>query len=67
MQTSLAAMQTALRVLSALNDRLPAASSDVDELHRLAPGRTDRPLDELACEVIQFALQARAKARTAGR
>ena len=65
MQHSLAAMTTALRVLTAITDHQPPTPADLEELRRMAPGRADMPLDELACGVIQLALKGRAIARQA--
>jgi hypothetical protein len=63
MPDSLAAMKVALRVLAALSEKLPPPSADIEELRRIAPGGDDVPLDDLACEVIQRAVRARAAAR----
>ena len=57
-------MQVALRVLMAITDRQLPAPQDIRELRRLAPLSADTPIDELACEVIQLALNNRAEART---
>ena len=66
MQQSLAEMKTALRVLTALNEKQAPATEDVEELRSLAPpDARDLPLDELACEVIQAALKRRAAVRRA--
>ena len=63
MENSLSAMETALRVLSALTHRKNLDPNDEDELRRLAGNTQTGNLDELACEVIQRAIHARAKAR----
>ncbi len=63
MPSSLFAMQTALRVLSAFTEKREPEPGDLEELRRLAPGKSDLPADELACEVIQIAIQAGQKAR----
>ena len=65
MQESLAAMQTAVRVLAAITKRCAPDPKDVEALHKLAPLAPDQPPDELACEVIRLALQHRRKARAA--
>ena len=58
------AIKVALRVLTAITqDRHPAAK-DVEELYRLAPEGTYQTLDEVACAVVQNALErARTKLR----
>ena len=56
-------METALRVLAAINERHDPAPADAEELRRLAPGLTEEPLDELACDIIQQALIQRAHLR----
>ena len=56
-------MQTALRVLAAINDKHTPEATDVEELRRLAPMTQDLPVDELACEVIQLAIRARSRDR----
>ena len=53
-------METALRVLTAINERHEPALADAEELRRLAPGLTEEPLDEMACDVIRQALTQRA-------
>ena len=64
MQASLNAMQTAMRVLSAITERRAPAPADVEELRNLSEGKAkDLPLDELACEVIQVAIRHREQAR----
>jgi hypothetical protein len=63
MQQSLAAMNVALRVLTALTEKRHPDPADVEELRRLAPLHADCPLDELACDVIQEAIRRRAEVR----
>lgn len=58
MEQSLKAMTVALRVLTALGiEKRPPDPADVEELKRLAPLRSDAPLEELACDVIQQAVK----------
>lgn len=57
-------MKVALRVLTALTEKHSPAKSDMDDLHEFAPSLAHLPPDELACEVIQQALQRRAVARS---
>jgi hypothetical protein len=64
MRSTLAAMKTALRVLSALTEKQNPDAHDVEDLRRLAPDCESLALDELACEVIQRALRTREKARS---
>jgi hypothetical protein len=66
MQQSLAAMKTALRVLTALSERRDPDPADVDTLRNYAPIPENLSVDEIACEVIQQALKRRAEARTPG-
>jgi hypothetical protein len=65
MESSLAAMRIALRVLAPITAHEAPAPADVQELRRLAPAPSDAdaPLDEIACEVIVRVLQNRALAR----
>ena len=58
-------MQTALRVLSALTEKRPAAESDVAALRKYADDGKDEPLDELACDVIRRAIERREAVRKA--
>jgi hypothetical protein len=58
-------MKTALRVLSALTEKQHPDPADLEELQRLAPDAEGLALDELACEVIQQAILARQKVRSA--
>lgn len=64
MKQSLAAMKTALRVLTALSERRVPEPADVDALKNYAPLLGNLSVDELACDVIQQALKRRAEART---
>lgn len=53
----------ALRVLTALSNREQPTEHDVALLRRLVPDHQGLDLDELACIVIQEAVQQTAKAR----
>jgi hypothetical protein len=50
-------LEIALRVLMAITDRHYPEPDDVAALERLAPWSGPMPLDELACELIQGAVQ----------
>jgi len=63
MQQGLDAMNTAVRVLKAITENRNPDPADADELRRLAPLLADGPLDELACDVIQKALERCAEVR----
>ncbi len=64
MQYSLDAMQTALRVLTAITERRAPDPADLAHLRELAgPGHEQTDPDELACDVIQKATKHREKAR----
>ena len=64
MQQSFVAMQTALRVLTAITEKRHPDQSDVDALQGFIGSQEQGiGLDELACEVIQRALNRRAIAR----
>ena len=63
MLESMEAMKTALRVLTAINERRYPDPEDVHALRRYAPNAASLPVDELACEVIQQAMKVRAKIR----
>ena len=66
MQQSLEAMETALRVLTAINRKSHPDPADIDILRAYAGPQPDgMGLDEFACEVLQKALQRRAIARAA--
>jgi hypothetical protein len=68
MQQSFHAMETALRVLSALTEKRIPEESDVQELIRIAGTKpAGMGLDEFACAVIQKALNHRAEVRPKGR
>ena len=64
MLQSLAAMKTALRVLTALSEKRAPDPADVDTLTNYAPLLWNLSVDELACDVIQQALKRRAESRT---
>ncbi len=59
MEDTLAPIEIALRVLKAINHRRQPDPADVESLYYLAPLLSDVPVDELACDVIQQALQHR--------
>jgi hypothetical protein len=62
MQETLEAMETALRVLAALNEKGSPDPTDVEALLACAgPQAEARELDELAREVIQTVLRDRAE------
>ena len=66
MQKSLEVMETALRVLAAVNTKRHPDPVDIDALRAYAgPQADDMGLDEFACEVIHKALKHRAEARRA--
>ena len=65
MQQSLQIMKVSLRVLSALNEKQAPDPADVAMLREYLGAEGAANLDELACEVIQKALGARAQARSA--
>ena len=66
MQQSLEAIETALRVLAAINAKYHPDPADVDALRAYAGPEPDgMGLDEFACEVIQKALRRRADVRAA--
>jgi len=68
MQKSLEAMQTALRVLAAVNAKRHPDPADIEFLHAYSgPHGEGMDADVLACEVIQQALRRRAIARAATR
>jgi hypothetical protein len=56
------ALETALRVLSAISEHKPPAPADVEELERLSS--QDGPLDEMACDVVAQVLKQRAAMRS---
>ena len=57
------AMKTALRVLTAINERYEPDPTDAEELRQYTPLRADTPLDEVAFTVIQQTIRFRALAR----
>jgi len=57
------ALDTALRVLSALNVKADPNPVDVTKLRSLCPSLSGAALDELACDVIQQALRSRRQTR----
>ena len=66
MQKSLEVMETALRVLAAVNTKRHPDLVDIDALRAYGgPQADDVGLDEFACEVIHKALKQRAAARRA--
>ena len=65
MQQSLNIMKVSLRVLAALNEKQAPDPADVQTLRDYLGEGGPTDLDELACEVIQKALGARAEARRA--
>ena len=60
-------MTTALRVLAAVVEGRIPDSVDVDDLRHLAPRLSGAPVDELACSVIQEALDRAEERRAAER
>ena len=64
MEQGLAAMKTALRVLTAITDRHNPEPSDVEELRRWAPLLADIPPDKLACEIILQVIKQRSDKRS---
>ncbi len=64
MQDSLDAMQTTLRVLTAITERRAPDPADMTRLRELAgPGHAQTEPDELACAVIQIAVKHREQVR----
>ena len=64
MQESLDAMNAALRVLTAVNEKRQPEAKDVEVLRSLAgPQREGVGMDELACDAVANALKRRAEAR----
>ena len=64
-KTALNIMKVSLRVMTALSKKQQPDSVDVETLRRYLGTRGPSDLDELAREVMQKALIARAKARGA--
>jgi hypothetical protein len=63
MDDYMAALKTALRVLTAASESRDPDPADVDELRRLAPPLDYLPAEELACDVIKQAIHRRAASR----
>jgi hypothetical protein len=64
MEEGLAAMKTALRVLSAISEGLQPEPADVHAVQNYAgPQPEGAGLDEVACAAVQRALTRRAKIR----
>src|SRR5690349_20930707 len=59
------ALETALRVLSAISEHKRPAPDDVQELERLSS--QNGPLDEMACDVVAQVLKQRAAMRSHAR
>ena len=57
------AIQTALRVLSAVCSHKIPDRHDTEELKRIAPVYANLPIDELACKVINATLEEKKNAR----
>ena len=57
MQQNLGAIKVALRVLAALTEKRAPDQIDVEILRCCASDQASKPIDELACEVIQQALR----------
>jgi hypothetical protein len=64
-QNSLEQMKVALRVLTAIRERVHPDPADVEILRKSIgnPELAQKPPDELACDVIQMALKIRAERR----
>ncbi len=58
-------MKIGLRVLMALNEKRAPDPADLDALRHFTPLLGDLAPDELACEVIQRAIEWRAEVRAA--
>jgi len=67
MEPSQEAMQVALRVLRAMNNQKLADRAAVARLLSLEPFLADAPLDEIACDVIQWGLKCRQPGARASR
>ena len=59
----LAPLELAVRVLTAIIEHFKPDSSDVEKLRRFAPLLADRPIDELACDVVYAELKRREEMR----
>ena len=66
MQRSVQEMQVALRVLSGLTYGQQPDQQDLEELHRIIPAAGYDSLDEMACAVIEQAIEHRRQVRDAG-
>ena len=64
MQVTKEAMKIALRVLTAVGEKQEPDSADIAELRRIAPEKSNGPIDELACEVILYSVRRRAEVRS---
>jgi hypothetical protein len=62
-EENLDAIETAVRVLTAINQREPPKRADMEALRRYAPLLADNPPDKFAIEIIHEALRRRAVAR----
>jgi hypothetical protein len=63
MDELMAVLELGLRVLTAVINNRDPDPTDVEMLRRQSPlSQSDRPIDEVACEVIQAALKRRARA-----
>ena len=59
----LAPLELAVRVLTAIIEHFKPDSSDVEKLRRFAPLLPDRPIDDLACDVVYAELKRREEMR----
>jgi len=66
MQEAVDAMRVALRVLTAITEHRHPDAIDVENLHRLAPEGAYQSLDEVACAVVEKALERARTRRRAG-
>ena len=58
-----AALELAVRVLTAIIEHSKPASSDVEKLRRFAPLLANRPIDELARDVVYAEVKRREEMR----
>ena len=65
MPTILDVMNIALRVVNAVAQKCDPDSNDLEALRTFLPRLANAPLDELACGVIQEALNRRSQIRQA--
>ncbi|HXS93137.1 MAG TPA: hypothetical protein VN736_00950 [Candidatus Limnocylindrales bacterium] len=63
-QIAMDALKTALRVLTAVRDKQPPDSGDLEALRAFAAAACVSSPEELACDVIQQALKRRAEVRS---